>query len=96
MNYILVCICQKRLDFLPSFPLTFSSPTDFQIHGLLLHLFTSQEMKIFSLQEFITKFFPSPGGTDTHLTVFPVQGQELAWSDSFSILITKHDSVFIN
>lgn len=53
-------------------------------------------MKIFSLQEFITKIFPSPGGTDTHLTVFPVQGQELAWSDSFSILITKHDSVFIN
>ena len=37
-------------------------------------------------------FFYSPGGTDSRLTRFPVQGQGLAWSDSFSVLSTKHDS----
>ena len=39
MNFILVSVCQKQLGFFPLFSLTFSSPRDFQIHGLLLHLF---------------------------------------------------------
>lgn len=32
-------LCQKQLDFFLSFSLTFSSPINFQIHVLLLHLF---------------------------------------------------------
>ena len=43
MNFILVSLCQKQLDFFPSFSLTFLSPQDFQIHALLLHLFYKLE-----------------------------------------------------